>query len=74
MSALNILVGQSYTHMVGSEEQAEVVVEKYKEQHTVKKSTIDKKVKKGQEFWEVKVEVEHLSKKEAFDTYFDIEG
>lgn len=73
MGTLNILIGQSFTHIVGSEEQAEQTVEKYKEKYSVKKSTIDKKVKKGQEYWKVTVIVEHLSEKDAFATYFDME-
>lgn len=70
---LNILLGQSFTHMVGSEKQAQAVVEKYKSEYTVKKSTIDKKVKKGQEYWKVTVVVDHVSEKDAFSIYFDEE-
>lgn len=71
--SLNILMAQSFTHMVGSEQEAKTVVEGYKEEYTIKKSTIDKKTKKGQEYWTVKVEVVHLVEKEAFEMYFDTE-
>lgn len=73
MDNLNIMMGQSFTHMVGSEEQANEVVEKYKEQYTIKKSTIDKKTKKGNEYWVTKVEISHVLEKDAFDMYFDEE-
>lgn len=73
MDGLNILLGQSFTHMVGSETQAKAVVETYKTQYTVKKSVIDKKVKKGQEYWKVQVVVDHVVEKDAFDQYFDTE-
>jgi hypothetical protein len=73
MSALNILLGQSFKHMVGSEEQAEAVVEKYKSEYTIKKSTIDKKIKKGCEYWVVTVHIDHVVEKEAFSMYFDEE-
>ena len=39
MDNLNILLGQSFVHMVGSEKQAKEVVEKYKNEYTIKKST-----------------------------------
>lgn len=71
--SINTLLAQSFTHMVGSEENAKAVVEKYKEQYTIKKSTTNKKVKKGNEYWVVNVVVEHLPEKEAFDIYFDVE-
>lgn len=70
---LNILLGQSFTHLVGSECEANQVVEKYKTEYTVKKSTIDKKVKKGQEYWKVIVVVDHVTEKDAFEQYFDVE-
>lgn len=73
MSNLNILLGQSFTHMVGSEAQAKSVVEEYKKEYTIKKSTIDKKTKKGQDYWKVTVVVDHLSEKDAFGMYFDEE-
>lgn len=73
MNDLNILLGQSFTHMVGSEQQAKDVVEGYKREYTIKKSTISKKVKKGQEYWTVKVEVDHVVEKDAFEMYFDVE-
>jgi hypothetical protein len=73
MDNLNILLGQSFTHMVGSEKQAEEVVEKYKQEYSVKKSTIDRKVKKGQEYWKVTVVVDHVVEKDAFEQYFDME-
>lgn len=73
MNELNILIGQSFTHIAGSEKQAEVIVEKYKQEYpTVKKSTIDRKVKKGQEYWKVTVVLDHISEKDAFETYFDM--
>lgn len=71
MDNLNILLGQSFSHMVGSEEQANEVVENYKSEYTVKKSTIDRKSKKGMEYWVVKVEVTHVVEKDAFEMYFD---
>jgi hypothetical protein len=73
MNELNILLGQSFTHMVGSEAQAKQVVESYKREYTIKKSTIDKKVKKGQEYWKVTVVVDHVVEKDAFEMYFDVE-
>ncbi len=73
MNQLNILLGQSFTHMVGSEQQANSVVENYKKEYTVKKSTIDKKVKKGQEYWKVTVVVDHVSEKDSFEMYFEME-
>ena len=73
MDNLNILLGQSFVHMVGSEKQAKEVVEKYKNEYTIKKSTIDKKVKKGQEYWKVTVVADHVSEKDAFGMYFDEE-
>jgi hypothetical protein len=71
MNDLNILLGQSFTHMVGSESQAKRVVEDYKAEYTIKKSTIDKKVKKGMEYWKVTVVIDHVSEKDAFGMYFD---
>lgn len=73
MDELNILMGQSFTHMVGSEKQAKGVVEDYKKEYTIKKSTIDKKTKKGQEYWKVTVVVDHIAEKDAFASYFDVE-
>lgn len=73
MAGINTLLAQSFTHMTGSEPDAKAVVEKYKEQYTIKKSMINKKTKKGNEYWIVKVEVAHLEEKEAFDIYFDVE-
>jgi hypothetical protein len=73
MNELNILLGQSFTHLVGSEQQAKDVVENYKREYTIKKSTIDKKVKKGQEYWKVTVVVDHVNEKDAFEMYFDVE-
>lgn len=73
MAGINTLLAQSFTHMTGSELDAKAVVEKYKEQYTIKKSTINKKTKKGNEYWIVKVDVAHLEEKEAFDIYFDVE-
>lgn len=73
MGELNILLGQSFTHMVGSEQQAKDVVEKYKQEYTIKKSTIDKKVKKDQKYWKVTVVVDHVVEKDAFEIYFDVE-
>jgi hypothetical protein len=73
MDELNILLGQSFSHMVGSETQAEAVVEKYKQEYTVKKSTIDKKTKKSQEYWKVTVVIDHVKETDAFGMYFDME-
>lgn len=73
MNELNILLGQSFKHMVGSEEQAEAVVEAYKQEYNVKKSTIDKKVKKGSTYWVVTVQIDHVVERDAFELYFDVE-
>lgn len=73
MSEINLLLGQSFTHLADSEQQAEAIVEKYKEEYTVKKSTIDKKVKKGVEYWKVQIVVDHVTEKDAFSMYFDVE-
>lgn len=70
---LNILLGQSFKHMVGSEEQAKQVVEKYESEYTIKKSEIIKKQKKGHEYWIVNVIVDHVNEKDAFENYFDVE-
>lgn len=70
---LNILLGQSFKHMAGSEEEAVEIVDKYKSEFNVKKSTIDKKNKKGQEYFIVTVQIDHVVEKDAFELYFDVE-
>lgn len=71
--SLNLLLGQSFKHMVDSEKEANEVVETYKSSMNVKKSTIDKKTKKGQEYWVVTVQIDHVVEKDAFELYFDTE-
>jgi len=70
MNELNILLGQSFKHMAGSEAAAKRIVEDYKSQYEIKKSSITKKVKKGMEYWIVTVEVDHVVEKDAFEMYF----
>ena len=70
MNNLDILLEQTFVHMVGSEQQADDVIENYKSKHSIKKATTDKKVKKGMEYWKVTVVVEHASEKDSFDAYF----
>jgi hypothetical protein len=70
MNELNILLGQSFSHMAGSEEAAKRIVEDYKSQYEIKKSLITKKVKKGVEYWVVSVTIDHVVEKEAFEMYF----
>jgi hypothetical protein len=67
---LNVLLGQSFTHMAGSEAAAEKIVEDYRAHHDIKKSAIQRKVKKGVEFWIVRVEISFVSEKDAFDMNF----
>lgn len=71
--ATNKMIGQSFTHMVDTEAEAEKVVEEYKAQYVIKKSTITQKVKKEVEYWKVDVVVEHISEKDAFANYFFFE-
>lgn len=70
MSELNILLGQSFKHLAGSEAAAKKIVEDYKSKYEIKKSSTTKKIKKGIEYWIVTVEVSHVEEKEAFEMYF----
>lgn len=70
MSNLNILMSQQFVHLTDTEEGAQEIVETYKNGYTVKQSNIQRKVKKGVEYFVVKVTVTHLEEKDAFDTYF----
>ncbi len=69
MGHLNILMAQSFTHLVGTEEEGKEVVERYRKDFEIKKSSLQKKVKKGVEYWVVKVDVTFVNEKEAFDMY-----
>ncbi|HLO11522.1 MAG TPA: hypothetical protein VK190_04635 [Pseudoneobacillus sp.] len=69
-NSINILLGQSFTHIADSEDAAQTIVEQYKSEYTVKKSNIVRKIKKGTEYFVVTVVVEHLSEKDGFITYF----
>lgn len=67
--AINVLLKQSFTHMAGSEEEGKAIIEKYREEYDINKSTNHRKVKKGSEYWVVTVEVTHIVEKDAFDAY-----
>lgn len=68
---INILLSQSFTHMTGSEDEAKQIVENYRSGgYEIKKSTVQKKVKKGTEYWIANVIVTHVPEKEAFDQNF----
>jgi len=67
---LNVLLNQSFTHMADTETAANKIVEDYKAEYTIKKSSITKKVKKGIEYWVVSITVEHVSEKDSYETYF----
>lgn len=70
MEEINVFLGQSFSHMAGSEEKANEIVENYKSKFEVKKSLVQKKVKKGVEYWVVKVDVTFVSEKDAYDQNF----
>jgi hypothetical protein len=70
MGELNVLMGQVFKHMAGSEEGAKKIVEDYRKEYDIKKSSVQRKVKKGLEHWIVTVEVSFISEKDAFDQNF----
>jgi hypothetical protein len=70
MGELNVLMGQVFKHMSGSEEGAKKIVEDYRSEYDIKKSSVQRKVKKGVEYWVVTVEVSFISEKDAFDSNF----
>lgn len=66
---MEILLETQHKIMTDSEAKAEAIVQKFKESHKTKKSTITKKVKKGIKYWIIQVIVEEAVEKDMFDMY-----
>lgn len=68
--SINVLLGQSFTHMADDEASAKKIVEDYRVNYDIKKSSIQQKTKKGNTYYIVNVVVTFVSEKDAFDMNF----